>query len=64
MVSQSTRAATSSSESSVKPVVEGPGDVYYRNCGAARAAGAAPLVFGMPGYRSDLDRDGDGIACE
>jgi hypothetical protein len=38
--------------------------VYYRNCDAARAAGAAPLSRGDPGYRSKLDRDGDGTACE
>ncbi|MEU8794622.1 excalibur calcium-binding domain-containing protein [Streptomyces sp. NPDC048643] len=31
---------------------------------AARAAGAAPLHRGDPGYRSELDRDGDGVACE
>ena len=37
---------------------------YYRNCDAARAAGVAPLHSGDPGYRSGLDRDGDGIACE
>lgn len=37
---------------------------YYANCDAARAAGAAPLFAGEPGYRSGLDRDSDGIACE
>jgi hypothetical protein len=37
---------------------------YYRNCAAARAAGAAPIYSGEPGYRAPLDRDGDGIACE
>ena len=37
---------------------------YYRNCAAARAAGAAPIHAGQPGYRDSLDRDGDGIACE
>ena len=40
------------------------GAVYYRNCAAARAAGAAPIRRGQPGYASHLDRDGDGIACE
>ncbi|MFR4214305.1 MAG: excalibur calcium-binding domain-containing protein [Bifidobacterium longum] len=40
------------------------GWAYYKNCSAARAAGAAPLYRGQPGYRSALDRDGDGIACE
>lgn len=38
--------------------------VYYKDCDAARAAGAAPLHRGDPGYRSELDRDGDGVACE
>lgn len=41
-----------------------PAEVYYANCAAARAAGAAPLYRGDPGYRSGLDRDGDGVACE
>ncbi|GLW54634.1 hypothetical protein Kpho01_26450 [Kitasatospora phosalacinea] len=37
---------------------------YYKNCTEAKAAGAAPLHAGDPGYRSALDRDGDGVACE
>lgn len=36
----------------------------FRNCREARAAGAAPLYRGQPGYGSHLDRDGDGVACE
>ncbi|ROU08146.1 excalibur calcium-binding domain-containing protein [Lysobacter enzymogenes] len=36
----------------------------YPNCAAARAAGAAPLLRGDPGYSRRLDRDGDGRACE
>ncbi len=39
-------------------------DVSYPNCAAARAAGAAPIHVGEPGYRPELDRDGDGVACE
>ncbi|WP_224388788.1 excalibur calcium-binding domain-containing protein [Pseudonocardia sp. ICBG1293] len=42
----------------------GGGSAYYANCTAARNAGAAPLYRGDPGYRSALDRDNDGIACE
>lgn len=38
--------------------------VYYKGCAEARAAGATPLKKGNPGYRSNLDGDGDGIACE
>lgn len=40
------------------------GNVYYANCTAARAAGAAPIRRGEPGYGRHLDRDGDGVACE
>ena len=40
------------------------GEVYYRNCAAARAAGAAPVYRGDPGYGSHLDRDDDGVGCE
>lgn len=36
----------------------------FANCAAARAAGAAPLYAGSPGYAPKLDRDGDGVACE
>ena len=37
---------------------------YYRKCADAKAAGAAPLFAGQPGYRIGLDGDGDGVACE
>jgi len=46
------------------PEAPAGGDAYYKNCAAARAAGAAPLRVGEPGYRSKLDGDGDGVACE
>lgn len=41
-----------------------PAGAYYRYCDEARAAGMAPLYRGKPGYRPQLDRDGDGVACE
>lgn len=37
---------------------------YFENCSAVRAAGAAPIYAGSPGYGDHLDRDGDGVACE
>lgn len=37
---------------------------YFSSCREARAAGAAPMRRGDPGYAPRLDRDGDGIACE
>ncbi|AKK08405.1 excalibur calcium-binding domain-containing protein [Corynebacterium testudinoris] len=41
-----------------------PAAAYYKNCSAARAAGAAPVYAGSPGYGTHLDRDGDGVGCE
>jgi hypothetical protein len=38
--------------------------VHYSGCDVVRAAGKAPLHSGEPGYRSDMDGDGDGVACE
>ena len=38
--------------------------IFYARCDDARAAGAAPMRRGEPGYRPALDRDSDGIACE
>lgn len=43
---------------------ESASNTYYKNCSAARAVGAAPIYAGQPGYRSGLDRDNDGVACE
>lgn len=37
---------------------------YWSGCDEARAAGVTPLKYGEPGYRSQMDGDGDGIACE
>ncbi|MBM7774220.1 hypothetical protein JOD54_004424 [Actinokineospora baliensis] len=46
------------------PAEPEPADVYYKNCAAAKAAGAAPMRVGEPGYRPGLDRDKDGTACD
>lgn len=45
-------------------VPEAPSAVSYANCDAVRAAGAAPIYAGQPGYSFDLDRDRDGVACD
>lgn len=47
-----------------EPAEEPQEYIYWRNCSHARAAGAAPVRVGDPGYRAGLDRDGDGIGCE
>jgi hypothetical protein len=46
------------------PAAPAPSAVFYANCAAAKAAGAAPILTGQAGYRAGLDRDLDGIACE
>jgi hypothetical protein len=46
------------------PAPAAPAAVTYANCAAVRAAGAAPIHVGQPGYSGKLDRDGDGVGCE
>ncbi|XKH58330.1 DUF1524 domain-containing protein (plasmid) [Citricoccus nitrophenolicus] len=36
----------------------------FKNCAAARAAGAAPVMEGDPGWGTHLDGDGDGVGCQ
>lgn len=45
------------------PDTTGPA-LWFDNCDEARAAGAAPIRRGEPGYAPHLDRDRDGVACE
>lgn len=56
------RAAVKPSPAASDPVT--PEGVSYANCTAVRAAGAAPIRVGEPGYSGKLDRDGDGVGCE
>lgn len=37
---------------------------YWSGCKEARDAGTAPIYRDEPGYRSEMDGDNDGIACE
>ncbi|MBT2584504.1 excalibur calcium-binding domain-containing protein [Arthrobacter sp. ISL-95] len=41
-----------------------PAAVYYANCAAVKAAGAAPIHISQPGYGRHLDKDGDGWGCD
>lgn len=56
--------AASSSRSRLVALKAFGGGGAFANCTAARAAGAAPVREGDPGYGRHLDRDGDGIGCE
>jgi hypothetical protein len=46
------------------PAPPKPKPVFYASCDEARRAGAAPLYWGQPGYRIELDPNRNGIACE
>ena len=64
-----TTEPTASIEGSALHLVEPSGAMpataaSYRNCAAVKAAGAAPIRRGQPGYGPHLDGDNDGIACE
>lgn len=64
VIDTSPRSFTASSSHEDADVEADEPSVYYRNCSAARAAGAAPIHDGEPGYAYHLDRDHDGVACE
>lgn len=49
---------------SATPASRAESSVFYSGCREVRAAGAAPLYRGQPGYRPGMDGDDDGIACE
>jgi hypothetical protein len=54
----------SASPSRAAPARAAPASGVFANCSEARAAGAAPVRRGDPGYGAHLDRDGDGVGCE
>ncbi len=41
-----------------------PAAPVFTDCAAVRAAGAAPIAAGEPGYSPAFDGDGDGVGCE
>ena len=57
-------AAQQAAKPAPAPAAPAPAAVYYKNCTAVRAAGAAPIYAGTPGYAKHLDADGDGIGCD
>lgn len=63
---QSPSGPPRSPASSSRPLgfVSGASRGAYANCAKARAAGAAPVRRGDPGYGPHLDRDNDGVGCE
>lgn len=58
------RQASAPARSRPQGVVSANSGGAFRNCSAARAAGAAPVRRGDSGYGPHLDRDGDGVGCE
>jgi chemotaxis protein histidine kinase CheA len=58
------QAATDAAAQQEAPAAPAAGTAFYANCDAVRAAGAAPIRVGDPGYSRKLDRDGDGVGCE
>lgn len=64
IVNIGTYVAPTSSPAYIAPMSNQSTSVYYANCSDARAAGVTPIYQGQPGYRSELDRDNDKMACE
>lgn len=55
---------TTTTTTTKPPAPPKPKPVFYATCDDARRAGAAPLYWGQPGYRVELDPNRNGIACE
>ena len=65
MVPASTTAAPQGKKASIATTApQTTSSVYYKNCAQASKAGAAPITIGQPGYRTGLDPNGNGVACE
>ena len=57
--------ATREAEPVPPPAVDPPsGGLNFRSCAEAKKAGFSNMRRGTPGYSANLDRDGDGIACD
>ena len=59
-----TPATTTPAVATPAPTTPPASAAYYKNCTAVRAAGAAPIHAGDPGWQSKFDGDGDGVGCE
>ena len=60
-------AATSAAPAAPAPAAPAPAPavpVTFQNCAAVRAAGAAPIRPGDPGWEQKFDGDGDGVGCD
>jgi hypothetical protein len=57
-------SAASQPRAQARDVPAGTPPQTYADCAAVRAAGAAPLHRGDPGWSDSMDGDGDGVACE
>ena len=53
----------SSSAAAEVPVADAGAAPVYANCAAVKAAGAAPIRPGDPGWEPKFDGDGDGVGC-
>lgn len=56
--------SSSAASASLRAAAAREASVWYSGCREARDAGAAPIYRGQPGYRTGMDGDNDGIACE
>ena len=57
-------ACEGTASAAAAPAQQASSEPYYANCDEARAAGVAPINRGDSGYRSALDPNNNGVACE
>lgn len=64
MAPATTTATKSKTTSAATTGVQTSASAYYKNCAQASKSGAAPITSGQPGYRTELDLNHNGVACE
>lgn len=64
MSSATTSATKAKATSTATAGLQTSASVYYKNCAQASKSGAAPITSGQPGYRTGLDPNHNGVACE
>jgi len=58
------RKPIATSKAVIEKVTTPPPDQHFAGCREARAAGRINIPSSDPSYRSHMDGDGDGLACE
>ncbi|GHF92748.1 hypothetical protein GCM10017783_00710 [Deinococcus piscis] len=64
MIADPTEYYEENAQSGTSPAPTVIEEIYFPNCQAAAAGGYSNIPSSSPAYRSELDDNGDGVACD